>query len=1046
MTSVSLNKVLSSFVFRSCRFALLALTFIAFAKAGAAQTTISGNVYDGNGGPLVTGTVYHASGAIAVPAGQTLTVQEGVIVKYSSSNSELYVGGTLLVNGTSGNSVIFTSQPDDTAGGDTNGDGPSVGAPGDWRGIRLATSATGVVIDYLDLRFHGEDARAGIEDEGAGFLLRDSVIRDGDHEGISLAGAATTVVVAGCTIHDNAQQAVNNANVTSLPGFTNNTAYGNGGNYIRVTHGTLVQDTTLVADNCLEGALVLVSNLVVPSGRTLTLEEGVVFKAIGINIEVDVSGTLVANGTVADPVVITAYADDDHAGDTNGDGPSNGAPGDWRGVRLLTGSSAHHLEHAVIRYAGEDAYDAVDVNGAETTLLSTTISGCLNRGLDMNGVDAAITVTDCVFEDNQYEAIYRVPLECVPGFTNNSALGAGLNYMTLSTPTITTDTTISAENCLEGALVLVSNGAIPTGATLTLRPDVVFKVRGGNVNLSVVGTVRALGTPDHPVVFTSISDDDYAGDTNGDGASTGAPGDWQGLIFQAGSDASLLEHTVVRYAGEDSYPGIDLLDTDLTLRGVHVADCNLVGLDISSVDARPTVEWCFFENNGTYPVYNVPLEAVPGFAYNRARGNGYGSLLDVRDSTVTTDITLAPRNGFDDTLSLRYGFSVVQTARVKVLGGTVLKFNRGINGEIQVQGGLDLLGTAHAPVVFTAIEDDEYGGDAQGDGASSGTTACYHGIRYLGGSTGTLRHVLIRYPGEDAYDGLYCASTGVSLDSIRIEHANMDAFELNAAADPATNLVAYDFVSDGIYLSGGAFDLRHATVSGGPTGIRKVSGYTGTLQNCVAWNCTTDNYSGFGTGELFHCNGSPAHAGSNGCIDADPLFVDAANGDLCLQLTSPCVDAADYATALAVVTDADENSRILDPNLTGAMAPDMGAYEHTLWTMSVRGVPALGHLMRFQVDGPAGTSIYLLGLQDGVTVDAPFGLIAAGTTSLMTLGTGNVGSPHVLEIPRLPSLIGVEFAIQTRTFPLGSTTTGAITNVYRDHIRPSILIPLNSRR
>ncbi|MHB0959585.1 MAG: tandem-95 repeat protein [Pirellulaceae bacterium] len=57
------------------------------------------------------------------------------------------IGGSLYVLGTSGYPVIFTSLKDDSVGagvgtdglplGDTNNDGPSVGAPGDWRSIRL---------------------------------------------------------------------------------------------------------------------------------------------------------------------------------------------------------------------------------------------------------------------------------------------------------------------------------------------------------------------------------------------------------------------------------------------------------------------------------------------------------------------------------------------------------------------------------------------------------------------------------------------------------------------------------------------------------------------------------------------------------------------------------------------------------------------------------------------------------------------------------------------------------------------------------------------
>ena len=41
----------------------------------AAQAGLSGNVYDGQGGPLLAGQVYHVLGNLVVPADETLTVQ-----------------------------------------------------------------------------------------------------------------------------------------------------------------------------------------------------------------------------------------------------------------------------------------------------------------------------------------------------------------------------------------------------------------------------------------------------------------------------------------------------------------------------------------------------------------------------------------------------------------------------------------------------------------------------------------------------------------------------------------------------------------------------------------------------------------------------------------------------------------------------------------------------------------------------------------------------------------------------------------------------------
>jgi hypothetical protein len=88
-----------------------------------------------------------------VNSGATLTIDPGVIVKFNSGTS-LRVNGALIAAGTAGNRIKFTSIEDDSVGGDTSGNGPTVGTPGNWNSI-MARSGSTSTLDYVDVTFGG---------------------------------------------------------------------------------------------------------------------------------------------------------------------------------------------------------------------------------------------------------------------------------------------------------------------------------------------------------------------------------------------------------------------------------------------------------------------------------------------------------------------------------------------------------------------------------------------------------------------------------------------------------------------------------------------------------------------------------------------------------------------------------------------------------------------------------------------------------------------------------------------------------------------------
>jgi parallel beta-helix repeat protein len=447
------------------------------------------------------GTVYWIKSNIAVNNGVVLTIYPGTIVKFAP-NTQLQINGAIVANGKPDSLIIFTSDKDDSYGGDTNGDTTATGPnPGDWSTLYMPGGQNSAsALTYCVFKFGGQYGNPNIYVTSASPTLSNIYSTNSSNYGLILSYSSSNL--------------------------SNSVFAGNGyrGLYFTNTNSTLTNLTVLSNGNI---------GLLADGTSRLIIHKVSVSKNGSTGINVD--GGTGSNATI---VLIDSSIITNNSGNGiyswAGTGPQsfsyNRISGN-QGVGLWCwnmNDTVHITGDTVQNNAGEGMVTSRGV------ILNNTIQG--NRypiGL-VGRVNS--TYSGNVITGNQY----------------NNALALRMNRGEESF-TDTLKTTFPA-GITSGTYVLIENApsqGVPTGQTLLIQPGAIIKMAPG-LFFNAYGTLIANGTSAKPIVFTSWRDGSYGGKTNlVSDTLPPAPGDWQYLQFVNGSSiASVFRNCILKYGGE----------------------------------------------------------------------------------------------------------------------------------------------------------------------------------------------------------------------------------------------------------------------------------------------------------------------------------------------------------------------------------------------------------------------------------------------------------------------------------------------------------------
>jgi len=366
---------------------------------------------------------------------------------------------------------------------------------------------------------------------------------------------------------------------------------------------------------------------------------------------------------------------------------------------------------------------------------------------------------------------------------------------------------------------------LPDGINWLMRSGAVVKPTRQQVLFNIYGTLEMNGTETLPVVITSINDESYGADANGDPIIPPNGGEWNkfyiGSTGVVNASHALLRYGIIPFWSDQGH--LTLSDSVLEYFFAATQSNNgFINLQNNTIRSSGNYGLIYY-NNG-------PFLAAPTMINNHFEGCtsyavSFGSYYEYTLDTSQVYGNTATYNGFNgiqlrgvlggDSILTNAGIPYIveddmqgweslyvpSGAHLTIQAGTIFKLALGnITGDkgtgLEVAGTLQALGTEAEPIIFTSLQDDSVGGDTNNDGnATTPMAGDWTRMLIHQGAVATFEYVAIQYGGGQL--------NGQSQESVRLDAGELHLLHSFISTGGGTGIRAMD----------GVLDVQDSTIS-----------------------------------------------------------------------------------------------------------------------------------------------------------------------------------------------------------------------------------------